>query len=807
MSLDGSQIQQLHTALLSAFPKRPALAWMLRCELSMRLDEIVAENSNQSDAVMCVIEWAEAQGRIAELVRGARAQNGGNPLLTAFAAQFPGADYPAGTAPAPERVPIHLPYSSLGPLFKGRDEFLERLDESLLEADRQATALVGKAVHGLGGVGKTRLAVEYGWLRRHRYCAVLFVPADSPELLRSSLAALAGPRILNLPEQDAPEEQVRADAAVRWLQSHPRWLVILDNADTPEAAEAAEALLAELHGGHVLITSRLARWSGAVEPLELDVLEQEAAADFLLARTEQRRRKQPADPADARTLAGELDGLALALEQAGAYLAAERISLAQYLADWRAHRLEVQEWHNEREMKYRCSLAVTWQVTMDRLGPGETALLRLLSWLAPEPVPLWVFEGAQVELIWQAALDLMPPLPEGNAPHELAAALRRLADYSMLRWESEAGETAVTVHRVVQEIVRTHQPEHERVAWLILSLYLLKAAIPDESPDDVRTWPRWRSLRTHVAIIADFGEAAGIDAPTTSLMGQLGSLLWGMALHTEAEALERRALALDETHLGPEHPTVALRLNNLAGTLQATNQLKEAEPLLRRALAIDERSFGPEDPNVAIRLSNLAQLLQATNRLVEAEPLMRRALAIDEHAYGADHPRTASHLGNLAQVMQAMNRMAEAEPLIRRALEIDERSFGPDHPNVAVRLSNMAQLLYATNRLVDAEPLIRRALAIDERSFGPDHPKVAIRLNNLAVLLHTTNRHTEAGPLMRRNIRIILGFTCRSGHRHPLRLAALQNYVDFLKTLGRSEAEIQAEIETLIAEHEGETGA
>jgi tetratricopeptide (TPR) repeat protein len=84
----------------------------------------------------------------------------------------------------------------------------------------------------------------------------------------------------------------------------------------------------------------------------------------------------------------------------------------------------------------------------------------------------------------------------------------------------------------------------------------------------------------------------------------------------------RRALAIGEKSLGPNHPDVATRLNNLAQLLQDTNRLAEAEPLYRRALAIDEKNLGPNHPNVAIRLNNLAQLLQATNRLAEAEPLM-----------------------------------------------------------------------------------------------------------------------------------------------------------------------------------------
>ncbi|MCH8852647.1 MAG: tetratricopeptide repeat protein, partial [Planctomycetes bacterium] len=162
-----------------------------------------------------------------------------------------------------------------------------------------------------------------------------------------------------------------------------------------------------------------------------------------------------------------------------------------------------------------------------------------------------------------------------------------------------------------------------------------------------------------------------------------------------------------------------------------------AEPLMRRALAIDEQSYGAEHPNVAIRLNNLAQLLQATNRLAEAEPLMRRALAIDEQSYGAEHPRVAT-LNNLAQLLQATNRLEEAEPLMRRALAIDEQSYGAEHPKVARDLNNLAQLLQATNRLAEAEPLMRRHVEIFHKfgeQTGHEHPHMQAAIANYHRLL------------------------------------------------------------------------
>ena len=135
--------------------------------------------------------------------------------------------------------PIFLPYLSLDALFIGREVVMERLHESL-GGKARATAIVN-AVHGLGGVGKTRLAVEYAWRYFEEYSAVLFLAADTPTALSASLAEMCKVEVLDLPEQEATEQAAQVKAVWRWLKAHPGWLLILDNVDTREAAEAGPA--------------------------------------------------------------------------------------------------------------------------------------------------------------------------------------------------------------------------------------------------------------------------------------------------------------------------------------------------------------------------------------------------------------------------------------------------------------------------------------------------------------------------------------------------------------------------------------
>ena len=267
--------------------------------------------------------------------------------------------------------------------------------------------------------------------------------------------------------------------------------------------------------------------------------------------------------------------------------------------------------------------------------------------------------------------------------------------------------------------------------------------------------------------------AYGPEHPDVAIrLNDLARLLQATNRLGEAEPLMRRALKITQAAYGPDHREVASYLNNLAQLLQVTNRLGEAEPLMRRALEITQAAYGPDHPNVATCLNNLALLLQATNRLGEAELLIRRALEITQAAYGPDHPEVASYLNNLALLLKATNRLGEAEPLMRRALEITQVAYGPDHPMVATCLNSLASLLCATNRLGEAEPLMRRALEISQAAYGPDHPNVAIYLNNLAQLLQDTNRLGEAEPLMRRAVEIL---TKSLGTDHPTTRTAMEN--------------------------------
>ncbi len=679
--------------------------------------------------------------------------------------------------------PSNLP-GSIGHLFKGREAFLDQLRESFKH--NSAAAITGKAVHGLGGVGKTRTAIEYGHAYAADYAATLFLIGKSGNDLRDSLAALASATVLDLPERDAPDLDVRMAAVIRWLRTNPGWLLIVDNVDDEAAASAVRAFLDQVSrgNGHILITSRVSEWGHVVEPLELDLLSIPAAKDLLRESTPHRTKRADEEAELARLADEQLGCLSLALVQAAAHIDERRMGFADYGAQFEKEGQKLLAKLGKsamRNLSYPLPVALTWQASFAQLSDTSRLLLDMLAWLSIEPIPR----------------DLFAVWPQSESA-DLDEALAELTRYSLVHWEAE--NTAITLHRLVAQVTRDNLDEAARDQALGALFPWLFAVNTGMNASDVRCWPQLLPLLPHALLLFERTSDCGPYPRQTDVYNEYATLLQALARYSEAELIFRRALAHDEGSHGPDHPVVAIRLNNLALLLRETNRLTEAEALYRRALEIDEANYGSDHSEVATDLNNLAVLLQVTDRQAEAEALLRRALAIGEASEGPDHPHVAIRLNNLAELLRDTGRLIEAEPLYRRALSIHEASFGPDHPRVATQLNNLAVMLGATGRLAEAEPLLRRALAITEANYGPDHPTVAIRLNNLADLLGTTGRLEEAESLLRRTALIFLRSSKASGHLLPNAVPALQNYVVALVNAGREPQDTSAIIASVMIE-------
>ena len=248
---------------------------------------------------------------------------------------------------------------------------------------------------GLGGMGKTQIAIEYAHRHRGEYDAVLWVTAETETALVTGYTHLA--HVLNLPQKDEQDQQVIVQAVKTWLEAHDGWLLIFDSANEPDLLEP---YLPENTNGHLLITSRArqAQRLGLPKGLLTTKLKAREALDFLLDRTG--REKLPAsEKKEAKALAKELGYLPLALEQAAAYLVEKQASFENYLKGYETQRLGLLEKAQPVAGGERESVAKTWLLNFEQIetaSPAAADLLRASAFLAPDNIPLEIFtDGAQ----------------------------------------------------------------------------------------------------------------------------------------------------------------------------------------------------------------------------------------------------------------------------------------------------------------------------------------------------------------------------------------------------------------------------
>jgi len=623
---------------------------------------------------------------------------------------------------------LNIPFPE-NPNFTGRTKILEELAKAP-SSSPQIFALIG-----LGGMGKTQVALKHIFDHRDDYMYIWWLRSEEPAVLAGDYARMA--KDLNLPAKDFQDLSEVAVAVRRWLEGpqDSRWLMVFDNAKAPDKIEG---YIPRAGNGQVIITSRHPLWSSMAKPLPIDEMEPKEAVEFLLKRTGQK------DEAAARALAKELGCLPLALEQAGAYILETGIGLSGYLSRFQERWQEILKLG--RPISYRDTVATTWEISfqdVEKESPAAADLLNLLAFLAPEDIPR--------SLLAAGAKPLPEPLASVVKDRlELDKAVAALRRYSLI----EATGGLLSVHRCVQAVTRDRLDEEGRKRWAGAAVKLLDGAFSFDE-NEVKTWALCSPLLPHALAAAGHAEKLEVAHEVVGhLLNETGEYLRKIAEFTESKSALERALKIDEKTFGPDHPEVAIRINNLGLVLQAQNDMEGAKKCFKRAIKIGEKTLGANHPQVAIYINNLGLVLRAQGDLDGAKKLYEEAVTIGETTLGLDHPQVAIYLSNLGTVLHAQNDMEGAKKNLERAIKIGEKTLGLDHPQVAIYLSNLGSLLKDQGDLQGAKKLIERALKIEEKVFGPDHPNVAIRINNLGLVLQAQNDLEGAKKCFKRAIKI-----------------------------------------------------
>lgn len=641
---------------------------------------------------------------------------------------FPGA--PTRTVPEQPHFPGALPAIWNVPHnrnrnFTGRADLLSTLRAQLQEGHHSALT----ALHGLGGIGKTQTALEYAYRYAGEYTLVWWLRSEDPATLAGDYALLAAK--LGLAEA-AADQQAAIQAVKEWLGKSAGWLLAFDNAREPEEIRP---YLPAAASGHVIITSRRPDWRSVADPLSVSTLAPEDAVDFL----HHRSGRQDANVAWA--LVEELGYLPLAIEQAAAYIDEHGGSIADYLNLFRKHRQQILR-RGRPSSAYPDTVETTWELSIEKVREQSQAaadLLKLCAFLAPDDIPLKVIRDGR---------ELLPGPLTTTAGNELELddAISSLRRHSLV----ERTEGGISVHRLVQAVVRERMETNDRKGWAQSAAGIILKAFPNDG-DNVDTWPSCMRLLTHATAAASHCESEEVGfVYAIDLLSQSALYLYARADFISAKTSNERALKLSEETFGQDHPEVAVSINNLGLVLKTLGHLDQARELYKRALAIDEVAYGPDHPETATDLNNLATLLHDLGDLTQARLLLERALSIYQTFYGSDDPHVAIASNNLGTVLIDLGELSEARHLLKRALDIDAAVYGPDHPKVAIRMNSHGRLMHRLGDLSEARKLLERALFIDEASYSSRHPNLIKDIRNLASVLQDMGDFTKARELYER---------------------------------------------------------
>jgi tetratricopeptide (TPR) repeat protein len=696
------------------------------------------------------------------------------------------------------RRPNNLPFAPLGNLLKGREDDLARLDQQL-RLHGSSAIVQPRAVSGPGGIGKTRLAVEYARCHQDDFTALLFVSAGSPTDLNANMARLsAEDGAIDLTEYRSAPQPEQYAAVIRWLQQNKGWLLILDNVDTKEAVAAVQKLVAKLTGGHVIVTSRITMWGSGIPRFPLGALSADAAVALLIDKANSLpRTPRPDDAQQARLLAEQLGYLPLALTHAAAYVGESDLAFDTYLKEFdqalQFHEGEVFEYDADPEnAKILKTVATTYFLSIDRLGPVEKTLLRAASFLAPAPIPMAIFADCPDEL--KALVDLWcEETGEPTAGRPLRDAVTELVRYSLI----ERSGDLFTIHRM-ERLVLGHKVPKERIPrWIEATRAALIRYAPEETAENPKTWPVWDILRPHAEALVNQAKADKRVEPSLTLIVALGQLYYGKGLYAESLLIDEMALELANQSEGSESESFAYRQLSYGETLRVMGRYSDAEVAFRKCLAIREKLDGPGSLTVASGLNYLAIVLRAQGRLQESEALQRQALAIyEDHGDDADNGDVAKSLNNLACVLEDQGKkgwMDESEGLRKRAVLLAEESLGRDNPKALLCLANLASLLGKKGNTKEAVALFRRALEGFE-PLGIEHQYFLDVLTRYANLLRAEGDMGAAEPLLRRAVEATekTGRTERSQSARDLNTSALR--LRLLKRFAEAAALLQRAI-------------
>ncbi len=689
------------------------------------------------------------------------------------------------------------------PNFTGREDLLLGLRSQL---SRGLTALVPITLHGLGGVGKTQIAIEYVYRFDTDYDLICWVSGEVPMQMRSDLAEIAPD--LGIPAGGDLELKLAAVCdALRRGEPYDRWLLVVDNADVPEQ------LLPYLpqSGGHILITSRNQMWSGYAQTFQVAEFTRDESISLI------QRRGRGISHADADRLAHRLGDLPLAVEQAAAWQSESGMSVDRYLAllDQRISTLlEENPPHG-----YALNIVAAWSLAFEELhrrSPEAAALVQLCSFLGPEPIPyplLWAFRHSS---------DLPPDLERMFQDDvHFHRAVRQVGQHALL--QVDPVRETLTEHRLVQAVLRERLSPEEQAAMRRLVWKLLIVANPGR-PDDSRSWEMLANINRHLRpsgiIDADDRAARGVvldqirflyirgdhvssrelaeevvgkwresrgasDEQTLIACRLLGIVRRELGLTEEARLINADTLERTRAVFGDEHEHTLVTANSYACDLRINGDYLAALELDQTLYEQHKNVFGENEENTFRSAHNLAIDMRLNGRYEDARALDADTLQRRRQVLGDRRWETWSSAGAIGRDLRALGDYAESARCLKEAIDSCRALLSADHPEVVRMRTDYAATLRRLGQFEDAREVAEACLELNLRRLGETHNYTLSVMTILAEVLRLLGHLADALDFAER---VVSAAPDTYGPGHTLVTASEHNYAIKLRAVGDIEA-------------------
>ncbi|KAM0540048.1 hypothetical protein ACHAO7_011577 [Fusarium culmorum] len=667
--------------------------------------------------------------------------------------------YGAPHPPARAKVVRVIPYPRNEDLVH-RPDLIDKLDELLPPTPGSQSA----ALWGLGGSGKTQIALDYAYRRcdADNECCVFWVHADSEATFLADYKTIGK----KLGVDERLEGSDLLDAVRNAIEARPKWLIVLDNADDLRLFGVSQQAREEeindyqnqnLHKyvpytsqGTVLWTSRdkhiLGPLVGARRGIEVKSMAMDEATT-LLAKTQD----EPLWEVGVNDLLEELQCLPLAISQAGAYMRRMSMTAGDYLnllrqgkTRWEVLRVSDTDRHRRPEVSN--SVLETWRISTERIrAESEMSyrILHVIAYVDSQDTPHELVAAAcrydeEDEISTRRVSDL-----------QVLQAVARLKEFSFLSLrQTEDGGRSYEMHKLVQEAVRyglrarnsalmtagktsgaASGPKEDEAYYCARALQVVDDLFPSS---ERATWAQCEQYLTHAVRVGEWAEVSGRETETASLLQRVSYFLYERGRWREREPVDSRGWDLRRRKLGEKHPDTIRSMADLATTYHQQGRSNEDEEISVKVLELRREVLGEKHPDTISSMADLATTYHEQGRYDEAEEISVKVLELRREVLGEKHPDTISSMADLATTYHNQGRYNEAESIYQKVLELRREVLGEKHPDTIRSMASLAATYHAQGRYGEAEKLHQTALDLRRHVLGERHPDTMLSIEYLA---------------------------------------------------------------------------